>query len=76
MVVTVILVIWTGQGASYLAERSGFNLAVRLIVSTACGLAAGALGHVLLARYRVKDPLPSILSTTDAVQEDDAPHRK
>ena len=76
MVVTVILVIWTAQGASYLAERSGFNLAVRLIVSTACGLAAGALGHVLLVRYRLKDPLLSVLSTTDAVQGDDAPHRK
>ena len=76
MAVTVLLVIWTAQGASYLAERSGLNLAVRLIVSTACGLAAGALGHILLVRYRLKDPLLSILSTTDAVQGDDAPHRK
>ena len=70
VVVTTLLVIWTVQGVSYLAERSEFNLAVRLTVSTVCGLAAGALGHVLLVRYRLKDPLLSIL------QGDDALHRK
>ena len=76
VVVTILLVIWTVQGVSYIAERSGFNLAVRLMVSTVCGLAAGALGHVLLVRYRLKDPLLSILPAPDALQGDDAPHRK
>jgi predicted Na+-dependent transporter len=76
VVVTTLLVIGIVQGVSYLAERSGFNLAVRLTVSTACGLAGGALGHVLLVRYRPKDPPLSILPTPDALRGDDVPHRK
>ena len=59
--VTVLLVIWTVQGVGYLTESSGLNLAVRLMVSTVCGLAAGALVYVLLVRYRLKDPPLSIL---------------
>jgi hypothetical protein len=71
--VTTLLVIWTVQAVSYFAEHLGFNLAVRLTVSTVCGLAAGALVHVLLVRYRLKDPPLSILSTPDVRHGDDAP---
>ena len=67
VLVTTLLVIWTGQGVSYLAERWEFNLAVRLTACTVCGLAAGALGYVLLVRYRLKDPLLSILPTPDRI---------
>jgi hypothetical protein len=76
VLVTTLLVIGTVQGVSYLAERSEFNLTVRLLLSTICGLAAGALAHVLLVRYRLKDPLLSILPNPGALREDDAPRRK
>lgn len=76
VVLTTLLVIWTVQGVSYFAERSQFSLAARLTVSTVCGLAVGAVGHVLLVHYRLKDPILSILSMPDASQGGDAPHRK
>jgi uncharacterized paraquat-inducible protein A len=71
--VSTLVALATAQGVGYLAERWGFNLGVRFIVSVVCGLAIWPLVYVLLARYRLKDSPLSILSTPDASRRDDAP---
>jgi hypothetical protein len=69
---SILLAILTVQGVSYLAERSGLNLPVRVMLSGVCVLAAGVL-DVLLVRYRLKGTL-SILSPPDASRGNDSPH--
>jgi len=70
--VSVVLLICAGQGVAYLAERWGFNHAVRFMASVVCSLAAGVLVYLLLVRYRLKGTA-SILSTPDESRGDDAP---
>ena len=58
----VLLCIWTQNGVAYLVGHLGLSLAVVLTASGFSGLVAGALAHVLLVRYRLKQPPLSILT--------------
>jgi hypothetical protein len=70
---SILLLILAVQGVTYLADRSGLNLPVRVLLYGVCVLGAGVL-NVRLVRYQLKGIL-SILPPPDAPRGDDAPDR-